>query len=235
MPFVHTSKLLFGIVAALLASLLVPVRSEFVLSLDKENLDKIVGGHNYVVVNFVERPWAGVEEWEELGDDFKNVPEVLIARTVTQEQLNNHELLSRYGLSSGSSVLLFPKGSIVPLRYEGEQTRLAIKQWTLSHVSPRFKELLDSVKPFLQKGDEERASMISHAETLMEQLEGIFQEEAKFLITNLGLIAKKGTEFVQKEEARLKGLLDNSALNAQQRTNLERRLELFRGWAKELM
>ncbi|ROW15945.1 hypothetical protein VPNG_02440 [Cytospora leucostoma] len=195
--------------------------------LTDSTFDKEIGGDKHVLVAFT-APWCGhckslAPTWEQLAEDFKNEPNVLVAK-VDAEGENSKATAKAQGVTSYPTIKYFPAGSKEPEGYaggRGEKDFIAFlneKAGTHRAVGgsldayagtiETLNTIVDSFTSAATPLTDALAQAQKEAEGLKEQAQYKYAEYYVRVFDKLS----KNDDYVSKELARLDGILKRGGL-----------------------
>ncbi|KAF2088029.1 disulfide isomerase [Saccharata proteae CBS 121410] len=218
------------------------VPSEVVMLNDKSFKEEI-GGEKGVLVAFT-APWCGhckslAPTWETLAHDFKNEPNVLIAK-VDAEAPNAKATAQDQGVKSYPTIKYFPAGSTVAEPYEGGRTEkdfisfINEKAGTHRAVGGGLDATggtIAAMNAIVENvvGTENWESGIEEAKKAAEAADGKYKEYYVKVFEKLA--ANKG--YVEKEFTRLQGLLKKGGLAPEKIDDLTSRVNILSLFKKD--
>ncbi|KAK4696790.1 protein disulfide-isomerase A6, partial [Lecanoromycetidae sp. Uapishka_2] len=190
--------------------------------LNDKSFKNEVGGDKDVLVAFT-APWCGhckslAPVWEEVAKDFASEPNVLIAK-VDAEAENAKATAQDLGVKSYPTIKYFPKGSTTPEPYEGGRTEEAIlsfmneKAGTFRLAGGKLNELagtIPSLDEIVSKftGGKDMSTLSADLTASAKGLQGKYVE----YYLKVSDKVSKNQGYVEKELARLQGLLKKGGL-----------------------
>lgn len=172
--------------------------------------------------------------WEALANDFSSEPTVLVAK-VDAEAENAKATAQDQGVKSYPTIKFFPKRSTTPIAYEGGRgeadlvTYLNEKAGTYRAVGGGLDakagtiDTLDTILAKLQTG----ATVASITADATAAAKGLKGKYAEYYVKVLGKAGASQT-YVQKELARLEGLLKKGGLAPEKLDDLVSRTNILR-------
>jgi len=199
------------------------------LEIDSYTLDKLIGGNNHLFVQFVERPWGKIKDWDDGYNEWKAVPGVIVA-TITAKDEENHGLAERFGITQYPTFIFFPKGesSKYELYAQPEDAEEAF-EFLKTKLSPELDQLHEIATQFLKS--DSRKELLTKAEAIAAKVvEENFKNTADLYVKLLQKVDEKGTEFVSKELDRLHGLLSNAKIVEKQKRDFRKRSGILKAF-----
>jgi len=193
--------------------------------LTPENFDSIVlDSSKDVLVEFY-APWCGhckklAPVWEKLANVFRTEPNVVIA---SLDADNYKDLGSKYGVSGFPTIIFFSKNNKEGDRYNGGRelnelvSHINTEAGTHRLESGRYKDTvgrIESLEALVKEFLLEHADKDSLAAQVEKLAESSGDPHASWYGKFMRVIIKKGIDWVEKEKARLEGLLDGGAVSA---------------------
>jgi len=194
--------------------------------LTASNFDSIVlDSTKDVFVEFY-APWCGhckrlTPIWEKLAGVFKNEKDLVIANLDSDA---NKDFATKYGVSGYPTLIYFSKTDKVGDRYSGGRELPDL----VAHVNSKAgtnrldngrlaanigrDSALDELAQKFKANPSERASILSQAESLAASSSN---SHAEWYPKFMGVIIKKGDDWVAKEQERVKGILDGGNLSGE--------------------
>jgi len=194
--------------------------------LNPQNFDSIVLDKTKDVFVEFYAPWCGhckklIPTWEKLAGVFKNEENVVIANLDADQ---HKDISSKYGVTGFPTLVYFSKDNKEGTNYNGGRELVDL----LSHVNHaagthrlengRYDETVgrfDSLDELAKKF----AAESSNRETIAAQAEKaateIGDENAQWYAKFMKVIIKKGDDWVEKEIARVDGLLEGSSISGE--------------------
>ena len=172
--------------------------------------------------------------WESVAQDYAAEPNVLIAK-VDAEAENAKATAREQGVKSYPTIKYFPRGSTIPQAYEGGRTEEALlsfmneKAGTHRMIGGKLDALggtipsLDTIVGKLTGGE----SVASLATELAKAAKGLNDKYAEYYIKVSTKIVKN-QDYVEKELARLEGMLKKGGLAPQKIDDLTSRSNILR-------
>ncbi|KAK8154648.1 putative disulfide isomerase [Phyllosticta citrichinensis] len=212
-----------------------------VVELDDKSFKEQVGGEQHVIVAFT-APWCGhcknlAPTWETVAQDFKTEPSVIIAK-VDIESPKSKSLPEEFGVKSYPAIKFFPKGSSVPIEYVGGRSEenlvdyLNEKAGTQRAPGGGLTALGGTIEAFntvIDKARDNWSEGIEAAKKVAGEAEGKYKEYYVKVFEKLS--ANQG--YVDKELARLEGLLKKGALAPEKVDDLTSRTNILRLFKKQ--
>jgi len=192
--------------------------------LSPSNFDSIVLDTSKDVFVEFYAPWCGhckrlTPIWEKLSGVFKNEKDVVIANLDAD---SHKDLASKFGVSGFPTLIYFSKTDKVGERYNGGRelpdlvTFINTKAGTTRQDNGRLDvtvgrdTALDELAQKFFANPAERASIVTQAEALVAQSKN---PHAEWYTKFMGVIIKKGDDWIAKEHERVKGMLDGGNLS----------------------
>jgi len=198
-----------------------------VVELDDETFDKVMTGRsNHVLVAFQEYGWKEPDDFDKVHHEFANV---LIAKVSGHD---SPKLKERFNIDTYPTVKFFPRGSAEPVTCPGSTTPEMI-DFVRMQLNPKLLELKKLATDFIESTDSaKRKGIVAKAETLVGTFDAANKDYANLYVTFFNKIVDKGDEFVEKESARLKGLIDSKSTIPAKREEFQRRVNILKSFAK---
>jgi len=216
-------KLLVVIVAVLIAL----AESKGVIELDDISFDRIVDGSHPVVVSFNEFSWKNPKDYEKVAAEFKGT-NVIVAKVDCK---NNEDLKKKFNIESYPAVRYFAQGQTeTPLLYSGADNAEDVIDFVRTQQSPKLLELKSLAVQFMENKSK-RASSLSAAESIANNLEGPNKEYAGYFVNSMKRIQEKGDEFVIAEKERLQGLVNSPSTTDKKKNEFSKRLNVLNQFA----
>ena len=177
--------------------------------------------------------------WEQVAQDYAAEPNVLIAK-VDAEAENAKATAKEQGVKSYPTIKYFPKGSTTPEAYEGGRTEEALlsfmneKAGTHRMIGGKLDALggtipsLDTIVGKLTGGE----SVASLAEELKAASNGLKDKYSEYYIKVSEKVAKN-QGYVEKELARLEGIIKKGGLAPEKIDDLTSRSNILRKFKGE--
>jgi protein disulfide-isomerase A6 len=177
--------------------------------------------------------------WEEVAKDYASEPNVLIAK-VDAEAENSKATAQEQGVKSYPTIKYFPKGSTTPEPYEGGRTEEAIldfmneKASTFRLAGGKLNELagtipsLDEIISKITDGKD----MSTLSADLTSSGKGLKDQYAEYYVKVSDKVSKN-QGYVEKELARLQGLLKKGGLAPEKIDDLTSRSNILRKFKGE--
>jgi len=171
--------------------------------------------------------------WETVAQDYSAEPNVLIAK-VDAEAENAKATAQEQGVKSYPTIKYFPKGSTTPEPYEGGRTEEALlefmngKAGTYRMAGGKLNELggtvpsLDSIVSRLSGGE----TIASLSEELKIEASGLKDKYAEYYVKVTDKVSKN-QGYIEKELARLQGLLKKGGLAPEKVDDLTSRTNIL--------
>ncbi|KAF2137468.1 uncharacterized protein K452DRAFT_321720 [Aplosporella prunicola CBS 121167] len=214
-----------------------------VVMLDDKSFKEEIGGDKDVLVAFT-APWCGhckslAPTWETLAQDFSLEPTVLIAK-VDAEAPNAKATAQDQGVSSYPTIKFFPRGSTSPTDYSGGRSEAALVAYVNEHAGTHRAPggrldatggtiaAFDSlVQKYAQSGAWDKG--VKEAKKIAAKAEGKYNEYYVKVFEKLA--ANAG--YVDKELARLEGLLKKGGVAPEKEDDLVSRSNILRLFKKD--
>lgn len=176
--------------------------------------------------------------WETVAQDYSAEPKVLIAK-IDAEAENAKATAQEQGVKSYPTIKYFPKGSTTPEPYEGGRTEEALlefmnsKAGTHRTIGGKLNELggtvpsLDSIVKRLTGGE----TIASLSAELKEAASGLKDRYAEYYVKVADKLSKN-QGYVEKESARLQGLLKKGGLAPEKVDDLTSRSNILSRFKK---
>jgi len=197
------------------------------VELDDETFDKVMNGRsNSVLVAFVEYGWKEPDDFDKVHHEF---PNVLVAKVSGHD---SPKLKERFGITSFPTAKFFARGNSEPVTAPGATTPELI-DFVRMQQNPKLLELKKLASEFIEQSDSaKRQAIVTRAEELVATFDPASKEYANLFVTFFNKIADKGDEFIEKEAARLKGLIDNKSTIPAKRDEFQRRVNVLKSFTK---
>ncbi|MCJ1275135.1 hypothetical protein MMC21_002935 [Puttea exsequens] len=213
--------------------------------LNDKSFKSEIGGEKDVLVAFT-APWCGhckslTPVWEEVAKDYASEPHVLIAK-IDAEAENSKATAQDQGVKSYPTIKYFPKGSTEPQPYEGGRTEDAIlsfmneKAGTHRLAGGRLDELAGTI-PSLDDivtrvtGGKDISTLSQELTTAAKDLKDNYAEY--YVKVSNKISNNQG--YVEKELARLQGLLKKGGLAPEKVDDLTSRSNILRRFEVEAL
>jgi len=198
-----------------------------VVELDDETFDKVMSGRsNHVLVAFQEYGWKEPDDFDKVHHEFSNV---LVAKVSGHD---SPKLKERFGITSYPTVKFFPRGSAEPVTSSGTTTPEMI-DFVRMQLNPKLMELKNLATEFMDTSDSaKRKQIVGKAEALVATFDAASKDYANLYVTFFSKIADKGDDFIEKESARLKGLIDSKSTIPAKREEFQRRVNILKSFTK---
>ncbi|KAL9123358.1 MAG: hypothetical protein Q9187_000085 [Circinaria calcarea] len=209
--------------------------------LNDKTFKQQVGGEKDVLVAFT-APWCGhckslAPVWETIAQDFAAEPTVLIAK-VDAEAANSKSTAEAQGIKSYPTIKYFPKGSTTPQAYEGGRSEKDFVDFLNEHAGTHRAvgggldakagtvEALDTiVSEFVAGG-----TLATVSEEAVKAATGLKDKYAEYYIKVFERLGKS-QGYVDKELARLQGLLKKGGLAPEKVDDLTSRSNILRSFS----
>ena len=190
-----------------------------VTALTPATFDKVVGQDKNVLIKFF-APWCGhckrlAPDYEKVAGIFARDSDKLVIAEVDCDA--HKDLCSRFEVRGYPTLKWFPKGETKAQEYSGGRSvadfltfikaRAGIvrsENGMLAEDAGRVKELDEIAAKFVAAEDKEK---------LIEEAKKIDAKTGKIYVKIMEKIEKKGAEFVEKEKARIDGMLESGKVN----------------------
>jgi protein disulfide-isomerase A6 len=198
-----------------------------VVELDDETFDKVMSGRsNHVVVAFQEYGWKEPDDFDKVHHEFSNV---LVAKVSGHD---SPKLKERFDIKTFPTIKFFPRGHADPVDVSGT-TYSEVIDFVRAQLNPKLQELKKLANDFMGSTEHsKRQEIAAKAEQLVASFEATSKEYANLFVTFFNKIVDKGEEFVEKESARLKGLIDSKSTIPAKREEFQRRVNILKSFAK---
>jgi len=221
--YVHVCLLLLVLaVTSILAR-----RSNGVIEVDGDTIDKVLDGSKYALVEFVEFSWKDSPDFAKVGEEYVDRNDVLVLKVDTSDSPTVKE---RFGLPSTLPFIKFyTKGSTTPEDYAGSLSAPEVIDYVNGHINPTLSHLKKYASDFVANA--EQVEVIAKAEGLIKDLSAKSSEYANYVIGHMKKIQSKGKEYITQEKARLNNLIANKATVEKKQKEFKKRLaalELFK-------
>ena len=172
--------------------------------------------------------------WETLAHDFSAEPTVLIAK-IDAEAENSKSTAESQGVKSYPTIKYFPKGSSTPQAYEGGRTEKDFIDFLNENAGTHrivggaldmkagTVESLDTIVAKLSAG----GSLATVSEEAIRAAKGLQDKYAQYYVKVLGKLGQS-QGYVEKETARLEGLLKKGGLAPEKLDDLTSRNNILR-------
>jgi len=209
--------------------------------LTEENWRNEIGGDQDVIVAFT-APWCGhcktlAPTWEKVASDFSAEPGVTIAK-VDCEAPNAKSIAEAEGVKSYPTIKYFPKGSTVPQPYEGGRSEADLVSF-MNEKAGTFRApggSLNALAGVIPSLDTAVANLKSGGDKAYKELEKQAGKAKDAYAEYYGKVAGKLQEnkgYVEKELARLQGLLAKGNLAPEKVDDLTSRSNILRKFKGE--
>jgi len=197
------------------------------VELDDETFDKVMNGRsNSVLVTFVEYGWKEPDDYDKVHHEFSNV---LVAKVSGHD---SPKLKERFGITSFPTAKFFARGNAEPVTAPGATTPELI-DFVRIQQNPKLMELKKLATEFIDETvPAKRQAVVTRAEELVATFDAASKEYANLFVTFFNKIADKGEDFIEKEAARLKGLIDSKSTIPAKRDEFQRRVNVLKSFAK---
>ncbi|KAH0536637.1 hypothetical protein FGG08_006505 [Glutinoglossum americanum] len=202
-----------------------------------------IGGDKDVLVAFT-APWCGhckslAPVWERVANNFAGEPGVLIAK-VDAEAPNAMATAEEQGVSSYPTIKFFPKGSTKPQEYEGGRSEADFVEFLNAQAGTHRVvggglnakagtiEALDAIAAKIHAGE----TLSTVAQKVQKAAKDITDKYAQYYVKVIEKFAK-GDGYVQKELARLEGILKRGGLAPEKVDDLTIRTNILRKFVGE--
>lgn len=218
----------------------VPTVSD-VTVLTPQNFDSVVGHDKFALVEFY-APWCGhckslAPTWEKLATIFKNEESVVIANVNAD---THKDLAEKYDIRGFPTIKWFQRDSKDGEKYESGRDIADLvkfvneKAGTKRTVDGRLDstygrlDAFDTLATQFMSDGPARETILADAEKAMADLVGSkAADHAGFYVKVMKAILKKGDQFVDKETARLKKMVDSTSVNAKKVDEFTVRLNIL--------
>eukprot|EP01116_Phalansterium_solitarium_P012480 TRINITY_DN28805_c0_g1_i1.p2 TRINITY_DN28805_c0_g1~~TRINITY_DN28805_c0_g1_i1.p2 ORF type:complete len:223 (-),score=104.89 TRINITY_DN28805_c0_g1_i1:105-773(-) len=219
----------FRAVILLAAFAAVAFAKKGILELDDDTFDKVLKGRTAgTLVAFVEYSWKDPDDYEKVAKEFDDV---IVAKVAGND---SPKLKERFGVSTYPTVKYFPSGSSEPVT-AGSASSSDLIDFVRLQQNPKLQELKQLAQDFLAAAAGARPAIQAKAEELVKtSFDGAASTYASYFTNTIKKIAEKGDDFLEKEAARLKGLVDNKSTVAAKREEFQRRLNVLKSFGKDL-
>ena len=177
--------------------------------------------------------------WETLAQDFAAEPTVLIAK-VDAEAENSKSTADAQGVKSYPTIKYFPKGSTVPTPYEGGRSEKDFIEFLNEHAGTHRTvgggldakagtvEMLDSIVSKFTAG----GSLATVSEEATKAATGLKDKYAEYYVKVFQKLGKS-QGYVEKELARIQGILKKGGLAPEKLDDLMSRSNILRKFSSE--
>jgi len=210
-----------------------------VVDLTEKNFDSVVTPDKHVLVEFF-APWCGhckrlAPDYEKVAQSFVGEDEVIIAKVDADK---HKSLAGRYGISGYPTIKFFKKGTTEPEAYGGARTPEAFVEFINKNTGTerlvgggytpqagRIPEFDDLAAEFKSASNTE--AIIERAELIHKSYNGPHKSTAKFYAIAMKNIAKKGTEFLSTEKARLSKMAESPSVTPTKLAEFHKRINIL--------
>jgi len=200
------------------------------LEFDQYTLSKLVGGNNNLFIQFVDKAWSRVKDWDTEAKEYLQTPELIVATVITDDE-ENAGVQELYSLSSFPSFVFFPKGQKngpFDSLTDAEDANEAF-EFMKSKLSPELGKLRKLASQFVASNDKD--ALIAKAKVVVEDMSEVFKHTGELFVKTMQTISQKGSDFVKKEQERLNGLVSNPNTVEKQKKDFKKRLGILKAFA----
>ncbi|KAI5696532.1 hypothetical protein M8J76_011148 [Diaphorina citri] len=223
------------------------------VSLDTHNFDKILSKFHTTLVKFdIAYPYGAKHEaFLEVAESSKHRPDFLVAEVGVKDygERDNEDLAKRFNLDSKEFpvYLLFAQGVKEPYTYKGTTDDDYSAEKVINFVRSKdtgiwigavgcLQDFDRLAKDFIRSASQERKTLLKSAEDLWDEIKtNSARKSAEFYVKTMRKLVEisgegSESEFLTREKARLKGLL-NQKVSAQKKDELKSRMNILDSFA----
>lgn len=211
-----------------------------VTELSTTNFDAIaLDPSKHVFVEFY-APWCGhckslAPKYEQLAKVFEGEENVVIANV---DATSSPDLASRYDVSGYPTLKFFPADSTEPVKYEGARELPELVNY-VNEIAGTYRlpdgtlalnaGLVEALNDVISETEVYDDAFVSRLTEASKELE---QATVKHYLSFANKITTKGTEYIEKELARLQGFIKSKSVTAEKKKNFSIRYNILRMFLK---
>jgi len=212
------------LIAALFSA--VALAKKGILELDDETFDKVMSDRRRpVLIAFTEYSWKDPDDYDKVAKEFDDI---LVAKVAGND---SPKLKERFGVSTYPTIKYFASGSAEPVT-AGGASKDELIDFVRLQQNPKLQELKQIATDFLTAAAAARPAILTKAEELAKSFEGSAATYASYFVNTIKKVLEKGEDFIEKEAARLTGLVDSKSTVAAKREEFQRRLNVLKSFGK---